>query len=168
MDHLRVAPVEAADPSAHGFAYRDDVVAMSNRSTFQSALHTDPRAGGQTARQREPGEHRLSLIEERAGGREAIIHVRMVALRGVVSPVPDEEMEVVIVQTSPRELPAGVELFERRPSCERTEGDDVDIGHVEPVEDRGMDVRGEGGGAEGVLEGQGYSLHAADRLVGIL
>src|SRR5207249_10579864 len=122
-------------------ANRDDIVAMSNRSTLQSALYSDPCASGQTACQRESGEHRLSLIEERAGGREAIVYVRMVAPGGVVSPIPDEEMEVVIVQASPGELPARLDLLEGRPSHERAEGRRVDGGHLESLEARRLEVR---------------------------
>src|SRR3989454_4340432 len=89
----------------------------------------------------------------------------MVAPRGVVSPVPDEEMEVVIVQTSPRELPARVDLFERRPSYERTEGDDDDIGHLEPVEERRIEVRGDDVRAEVFRHRQRNSFPASDHLV---
>src|SRR5256885_16056555 len=136
---------------------------MPTRPTRQSSLLSKPRRSPQTARPREPGEHRLSLIEERTGGREAIVHVGMMSLGGIMSPVPDEEVEVVIVQASPYELPARIDLLEGRPSCQRTEGDDVDAGHVESLEDCGIEVRGDEVGPEVFRQGQGGAFPPSDR-----
>src|SRR2546428_13603925 len=88
----------------------------------------------------------------------------MVAPGGCRSQFPEKEREVVIAQTRPRELPARVDLLEGRPSYERTGGDDVDMGHVEPLEDRRIEVRGDEVRAEVFRQGQGTSSPASDRL----
>jgi hypothetical protein len=46
----------------------------------------------------------------------------------IVRPIPDEEVEVVLVQPRPSEFPGSMDLFERRLEKDVTERDDVDPG----------------------------------------
>src|SRR5438034_3915874 len=141
MDDVCLAMVISSNACLDVLAVHDDAVAGPHRTTVPCSVDGGPRARNEPAAQRETCLHRIALVVEHPGRRVAVVEVRMVVTRGVVSPVPGEHVFRIAREPRPRELPARVNLLERRTGVETAERDDVDVAEPSPGGQCGV-VRG--------------------------
>src|SRR2546427_271185 len=127
MDDVCLAMVISSNACLDVLAVHDDAVARSHRTTVPCSVDGGPCARKEPAAEWGTCLHRIALVVEHPGRRVAIVEVRMVATRGVMSPVPREYVFRVAREPCPRELPARVNLLERRTRVESAERDDVDV-----------------------------------------
>src|SRR5438034_1154333 len=140
-DDVCLAMVISSNACLDVLAVHDDAVAGPHRTTVPCSVDGGPRARNEPATQRETCLHRIALVVEHPGRRVAVVEVRMVVTRGVVSPVPGEHVFRIAREPRPRELPARVNLLERRTGVETAERDDVDVAEPSPGGQCGV-VRG--------------------------
>src|SRR5947209_14645547 len=132
MDDVCLAMVLSTYACHDVLAVNDDAVARSHRTTVPCSVDGGPCARKEPAAEWETCLHRIALVVEHPGRRVAIVEVRMVATRGVMSPVPREYVFRVAREPCPRELPARVNLLERRTRVERAERGGVGDRHPSP------------------------------------
>src|SRR2546422_123043 len=164
MDDVCLAMVISSNACLDVLAVHDDAVARSHRTTVPCSVDGGPCARKEPAAEWETCLHRIALVVEHPGRRVAIVEVRMVATRGVMSPVPREYVFRVAREPCPRELPARVNLLERRTRVESAERDDVDVPEPCPSGQLGVVRRREEVRIEMARKGQDEALRAADRL----
>src|SRR5438093_12289811 len=164
MDDVCLAMVISSNACLDVLAVHDDAVARSHRTTVPCSVDGGPCARKDPAAEWETCLHRIALVVEHPGRRVAIVEVRMVAPRGVMSPVPGEDVFRVAREPRPRELPARVNLLERRTRMESAERDDVDFTEPCPGGQRRVVRRRDEVRVEMPREGQDEALRAADRL----
>src|SRR2546427_2693755 len=164
MDDVCLAMVISSNACLDVLAVHDDAVARSHRTTVPCSVEGGPCARKEPAAEWETCLHRIALVVEHPGRRVAIVEVRMVATRGVMSPVPREYVCRVARGPCPREHPARVNLLERRTRVESAERDDVDVPEPCPSGQLGVVRRRDEVRIEMARKGQDEALRAADRL----
>src|SRR5206468_12636342 len=92
---------------------------LRDRAIVEWALEPDPRARGEPSHRAEALDQGLVLIVEHPRRREAVVEVRVVMSGGVHGPVPQNQIEIVIRESRPTELPCRVELFQGRSATQR-------------------------------------------------
>src|SRR5438445_9330634 len=118
MDDVCLAMVISSNACLDVLAVHDDAVARSHRTTVPCSVDGGPCARKEPAAEWETCLHRMGLVVEHPGRRVAIVEVRMVATRGVMSPVPGEYVFRVAGEPRRRDLPPRVNLLEGRPGVE--------------------------------------------------
>src|SRR5437667_69357 len=146
------------------FADRDDSIGVRDRTMVEWALEPDPKARREPSHRAEALDQGFVLIVEHPRRREAVVEVRVVMSGGVHGPVPQDQIEIVIRESRPTELPCRVELFQGRSAPQRPQVDHIDIRESGPGRERGIRIRRQEVRAEVLGKGQGHAFTTPDCL----
>src|SRR5436309_5993127 len=164
IHHLGLSTVVTSDTTTDVFADRDDSIGVRDRTMVEWALEPDPKARREPSHRAEALDQGFVLIVEHPRRREAVVEVRVVMSGGVHGPVPQDQIEIVIRESRPTELPCRVELFQGRSAPQRPQVDHIDIRESGPGRERGIRIRRQEVRAEVLGKDQGHAFTTPDCL----